>query len=810
MLEWLFHNVVQVSIATSIVIVAMFLLQPLMNKNFTPKWRYIVWLIIGIRLLIPLSPTVEKAPVTIPSVSQNIEINVPVANNTDINSQRDITPIHSEPIAEVANTPVEHTVTLAEVLPIIWIIGTLLFLAYYIIGYLVFKKNVLRFSDEVSDEGTLNIWKDIKQQMKVKSRIKLIKSKKVQSPMMIGFIKPMLVMPSTEYSEEDIALIMEHELIHYKHKDIWSKLLVISANAVHWFNPLVYIMRGRLNADIEMACDSEVVEGKDKEFRKQYGETILSAIHKGKESGTVLSTYFYGGMKAMRERLGNIFDMRGKRKGIIALCVVIIAVLVVGSIVTYGSNQPKPITAEEKTEITTLLNNFADTFTKVVLIDPEDQVISEIKQYYSPYLTDNLLAKWEFDPSEALGRVTSSPWPDQIEIISMDKLDGQTVKVKGYILWVSSGGVGKLEIDDKVPAQFIVKKDPATQKFLIDEAYSNSYALYDTKELTKTLRTAFPSAGSESEPVVSEFLPLGTATGQGVALVDMGTGGAYTEYYTACFVSVNKLQLAKFKNSDGTIENKFFDKGTSTKHEANVFLQMSEENNNKNFALYYYNADRDDNGKVTAVSAEVYDWSGQENIFEYDATASEKFKEQLENTLNVDNVVLAQLYNMLYGTLLDNYSDYYKDITIKLSLDERDGAFTEDGNTVSAIFNAEITATLKAEKVEDMPFVKGMLDYLDTVKPTLTASQLKAANGLIDDWQSELSGYIGKPEPTSYATYKITAQLDKNRNVDEDTVKLFSENEGRFYSLPNPMFNSDETQYKNGQNAMKEAIEKAK
>lgn len=176
----------------------------------------------------------------------------------------------------------------------------------------------------------------------------------------------------------------------------------------------------------------------------------------------------------------------------------------------------------------------------------------------------------------------------------------------------------------------------------------------------------------------------------------------------------------------------------------------------------------------------------------------------------MDNVVLAQLYNMLYGTLLDNYSDYYKDITIKLSLDERDGAFTEDGNTVSAIFNAEITATLKAEKVEDMPFVKGMLDYLDTVKPTLTASQLNAANGLIDDWKSELSGYIGKPEPTSYATYKITAQLDKNRNVDEDTVKLFSENEGRFYSLPNPMFNSDETQYKNGQNAMKEAIEKAK
>jgi len=810
MLETLFHKVLQVSMSTSIVIGVLLLLLPLINRSYSAKWRYLVWLIIAVRLLIPFSPSIAgEAPVTIPSVSQNVQIPIPLPANTNLSEQTNIIPTQPTPVV-TPNSSAVRTITLADLLPVIWLIGAILFMTYYFAGYIVFRKSAMRFSEIVEDEQTLATFSQMKQEMGIRGNIELIRSKKVQSPMITGFVKPIFLLPYVEYSEADLELIMKHELIHYKHKDIWNKLVMVVANAVHWFNPLVYVMRYRSNADIEMACDSELVEGTGTEFRKQYSETILSAIHKGKESGTVLSTYFYGGMKAMRERLGNIFDMRGKRKGIIALCVVIIAVLVVGSIVTYGSNQPKPITAEEKTEITTLLNNFADTFTKVVLIDPEDQVISEIKQYYSPYLTDNLLAKWEFDPSEALGRVTSSPWPDQIEIISMDKLDEQTVKVKGYILWVSSGGVGKLEIDDKVPALFIVKKDPATQKFLIDEAYSNSYALYDTIELTKTLRTAFPSAGSESEPVVSEFLPLGTATGQGVALVDMGTGGAYTEYYTACFVSGNKLLLAKFKNSDGTIENKFFDKGTSTKHEANVFLQMSEENNNKNFALYYYNAERDDNGKVTAVSAEVYDWSGQENIFEYDATASEKFKEQLENTLNVDNVVLAQLYNMLYGTLLDNYSDYYKDITIKLSLDERDGAFTEDGNTVSAIFNAEITATLKAEKVEDMPFVKGMLDYLDTVKPTLTASQLKAANGLIDDWKSELSGYIGKPEPTSYATYKITAQLDKNRNVDEDTVKLFSENEGRFYSLPNPMFNSDETQYKNGQNAMKEAIEKAK
>jgi len=80
--------------------------------------------------------------------------------------------------------------------------------------------------------------------------------------MITGFVKPIFLLPYVEYSEADLELIMKHELIHYKHKDIWNKLVMVVANAVHWFNPLVYVMRYRSNADIEMACDSELVEGR--------------------------------------------------------------------------------------------------------------------------------------------------------------------------------------------------------------------------------------------------------------------------------------------------------------------------------------------------------------------------------------------------------------------------------------------------------------------------------------------------------------------------------------------------------------------
>jgi len=65
-------------------------------------------------------------------------------------------------------------------------------MAYYITGYLVFRKSVMRFSEIVEDEQSLSILNQVKQQMSIKDHIELIRSKKVQSPMITGFIRPIL------------------------------------------------------------------------------------------------------------------------------------------------------------------------------------------------------------------------------------------------------------------------------------------------------------------------------------------------------------------------------------------------------------------------------------------------------------------------------------------------------------------------------------------------------------------------------------------------------------------------------------------
>ncbi|MGC8758043.1 MAG: M56 family metallopeptidase, partial [Caldisericaceae bacterium] len=154
------------------------------------------------------------------------------------------------------------------------------------------------------------------------------------------------------------------------------------------------------------------------------------------------------------------------KKTLIAGVVLILVALIVGLVVLVPKMFDQ-VTGVEKTEITSLVEDFGKTLSKVDKVAPSDIVSQNIKELYSPFLTDNLILQWTFDPSKALGRVCSSPWPDRIQILSMEKLDAYTVKVKGYVVWAASGGNGNLEVTEKVPVVVILRKDSSTQKFKI-------------------------------------------------------------------------------------------------------------------------------------------------------------------------------------------------------------------------------------------------------------------------------------------------------------------------------------------------------
>jgi beta-lactamase regulating signal transducer with metallopeptidase domain len=332
MLQRIFSDIIEVALITSGVIAILLLLLPFLRRHYTARWRSWVWLLVAVRLLIPFNPSLPQAPIQLAAPAQHMTVNVSARETTVLPPQM------GNPVSSPVATPVpvmRATVPLTTILSLVWILGIAAFLLYHFMGYFLFRRAVRRFSRPVEDERTLAIWNAVRREMHVVRPIQLLSCKKVQSPMMTGFFHPVLLLPDTDHSDTGLHMILKHELVHYKRGDIWYKLLMICANAVHWFNPLVYLVVTASNQDLEMSSDSAVIQDADIASRKQYSETILAAVRKGKMRQTAFSTYFDGGKKTMKERLVNIFDVNRRRKGLLALCAIIIVVGITGALVAY-------------------------------------------------------------------------------------------------------------------------------------------------------------------------------------------------------------------------------------------------------------------------------------------------------------------------------------------------------------------------------------------------------------------------------------------------------------------------------------------
>lgn len=307
-------NLFSISLSMSAVIAVLLLLSPVLSKRYTAKWRYFVWLAVAVRLLIPVHFSLPEAPVRIPSVS-----------NAAVQEMQVEAPFAAAPSGiphEAVPTPaanVSKSISLQDILFILWAAGAGSFLLWHLMGYLLFRRKIRPWCSRAA-EG----------QPPVQT------CKKVKSPMLVGFLRPVILLPDKEYSEEELAVILSHELAHYRRKDIWYKLLLLAANAAHWFNPLVYAMTCFANRDLELSCDDMVTENRDLAFRKAYSRTILQAVQN--ERATSLSTCFKGGKKEMKKRLANILCGDKKKAGALMLAVVLLVTLTIGAFVACGGS----------------------------------------------------------------------------------------------------------------------------------------------------------------------------------------------------------------------------------------------------------------------------------------------------------------------------------------------------------------------------------------------------------------------------------------------------------------------------------------
>ena len=98
----------------------------------------------------------------------------------------------------------------------------------------------------------------------------------LRSPMQAGLLRPMVLLPDENSGEAVLRAALLHELTHYRRLDLCSKWLAEAAVCVHWFNPLVYVLRRELSRACELSCDEGVLRRLDESGRKVYGASLIA------------------------------------------------------------------------------------------------------------------------------------------------------------------------------------------------------------------------------------------------------------------------------------------------------------------------------------------------------------------------------------------------------------------------------------------------------------------------------------------------------------------------------------------------------
>ena len=258
-----------------------------------------------------------------------------------------------------ADTGTVKTVDITDILLTLWLTGVIACVLWQGIGYYRLIRSLKGKSRSVERADLHTILQEQCADLVIDREIPLRVSAAADCPMLAGFIHPTLYLPDEHISRTDAAFIFRHELTHYKHGDLWLKLLLLAARCLHWFNPLVHLIARFAQEDIEAACDDAVVRGHDGAYRRAYGETILRSAIAQAQKRKALVSCFGDDKKTLMRRFEGLFDKSVKKRGV---ALVVMIALLVGSLsctIAVGDKQSVQTTEERALLIA---NTFAQAY----------------------------------------------------------------------------------------------------------------------------------------------------------------------------------------------------------------------------------------------------------------------------------------------------------------------------------------------------------------------------------------------------------------------------------------------------------------
>lgn len=129
--------------------------------------------------------------------------------------------------------------------------------------------------------------------------------------------------------------------------------------------------------------------------------------------------------------------------------------------------------ADNEAAVRSAVEGFGKKLQTVSLLAPKDVLEKSMKENYGEFVTQELIDKWIGDPENAPGRLTSSPWPDSIEILAVEPVSEDEYQVRGKIVEIANAEGSGTKTAAKRPITLDVKK--AEDKWLISGVELGEY-----------------------------------------------------------------------------------------------------------------------------------------------------------------------------------------------------------------------------------------------------------------------------------------------------------------------------------------------
>ncbi|EXY08148.1 MULTISPECIES: M56 family metallopeptidase [Bacillus cereus group] len=288
--DWL----IETSLMASILVGFILCIKVLFRNKLTPRWQYMLWIVLMIRLLLPWSPDSSYSIYSLlsysSSVSEVIPKNMPATENivniesdrkVELESNSKMVTKTSEPEVKVSSEK-QTTFSLYKLALYVWLAGVIILAA---ITFLTNRRlySYIKKQPDITDEQVTTVFNRCKQSMKMKKAVSLRLAGKIASPTVFSFFRPKVLLSKKHMkvlNEQQLQYVFYHELAHIKRNDVAVNWIMYSLILLNWFNPILWYAYFCMREDQELACDAYALTFIDKEEQIAYGHTIITLLER--------------------------------------------------------------------------------------------------------------------------------------------------------------------------------------------------------------------------------------------------------------------------------------------------------------------------------------------------------------------------------------------------------------------------------------------------------------------------------------------------------------------------------------------------